>query len=118
MQENATVDECYFAALHPGQAIIDSGATRTIVGEDVWKEWLSFAGALDVKITEATRDFKFGGGEVLRSSYDVTFPVALQGQDFVVTASLVPGKTPFSWPDLRLKSRKCNKTMKRGCCAS
>ena len=63
VEENATIDECYFASLQPGQAIVDSGATRTIVGEDVWKE-LSFAGGLNVKITEATRDFKFGGGEI------------------------------------------------------
>ena len=114
VEENATVDECYFAALLPGQAIIDSGATRTIVGEDVWKEWLSFAGALDVKITEATRDFKFGGGEVLRSSYDVTFPVALQGQDLVVTASVVPGKTPLLLARPTLEEWKVQQDYEKG----
>ena len=43
VEESATVD---FAALQPRRAIVDSGATRTIVGKDVWKEWLSFAGVV------------------------------------------------------------------------
>ena len=114
VEENATVDECYFAVLLPGQAIVDSGATRTIVGEDVWKEWLFFAGALDVKITEAARDFKFGGGEILRSSYDITFPIALPGQDLFVTASVVPGKTPFLLARPTLEEWKVQQDYEKG----
>ena len=95
VEETATVDECYFSSLLPGRAIVDSGATRTIVGEKVWQGWLEHAQDLPVQVTQVSRDFKFGGGETLRSSYDITFPVQVRGQDLSVTASVVPGKTPF-----------------------
>ena len=35
-----TTEECYFQEGAAGQAIVDSGASRTIVGEEVWKKWL------------------------------------------------------------------------------
>ena len=37
-------DECYFVNVSVGKAIVDSGASRTIVGEDVWKKWLNKMG--------------------------------------------------------------------------
>ena len=95
VEETATADECYFSSLMPGRAIVDLGATRTIVGEKVWQGWLEYAQDLPVQITQVSRDFKFGGGEMLRSSYDITFPMQVCGQDLSVTASMVPDKTPF-----------------------
>ena len=61
-----TEEHCLFTALEPGIAIVDSGATRTIAGEEVW-EHLNPA---EVKIVGKKRDFRFGGGEVLRSHYE------------------------------------------------
>ena len=95
VEEIAIVDECYFSSLLPDRMIVDSDATRTIVGEKVWQGWLEHAQDLPVQITQVSRDFKFGGGEMLRSSYNITLPVQVCGQDLSITASVVPGKTPF-----------------------
>ena len=76
---------------------MDSGATRTIVGEEVWRKWINeFPEELSkVKVEKVSRDFRFGGGEILRSHYDVIFPVEIYGVPLEVQASVVPGKTPF-----------------------
>eukprot|EP00435_Cladocopium_sp_Y103_P053716 s692_g17.t1 len=66
-------EECLFAGLGTGKAIVDSGASRTIVGEDVWKTWLDAMPAITAKEVETipmTRDFRFGDGNVVRSSYE------------------------------------------------
>ena len=60
-------DECFFVAMEAGKAIVDSGATRTIVGEDVGKRWLEFYTASKLEANRQGRNFKFGGGEVLIS---------------------------------------------------
>ena len=41
------------------------------------------------------RGIKFGGGETLMSLYDVTFTAIIQNQVLELTASVVPGNTPF-----------------------
>ena len=56
-------EDCFFVAMEAGKAIVDSGATRTIVGEDVWKRWLEFYKGPKVKVNRHCRNFKFGGGE-------------------------------------------------------
>lgn len=38
-ESNYAMDECFFQESAVGQAIVDSGASRTIVGEDVWRKW-------------------------------------------------------------------------------
>ena len=91
-------EEVYFVSLGPGMAIVDSGATRTIVGEEVWKKWLeegNFDDVLKIQTRPQVRDFKFGGGEVLRSSYEVKFMAMVKGQQLPICASVVPGPTPF-----------------------
>ena len=90
-------DECFFNTSAPGEAIVDSGATRTIVGEEVWRKWINeFPEELSkVKVEKVSRDFRFRGGEILRSHYDVIFPVEIYGVPLEVQASVVPGKTPF-----------------------
>ena len=60
-----------------GMAIIDSGATRTIVGEEVWKHWLEETAKrglqLPVQTRPQVRDFKFGDGGTARSHYELKF---------------------------------------------
>ena len=82
-----------------GMAIVDSGASRTIVGEDVWKQWLEHMRERDVKEihynNNEVRDFCFGDGNVVRSNYEVNFPAYVKGQKLNLTAAVVPGGTPF-----------------------
>ena len=95
---DASLEECYFSTLETGQAIVDSGATRTIVGESIWKQWLERFGkpwSDNVKVKKVERSFKFGGGEVLKSSYEVSFIAGVKGQKLPITVSVVPGHTPF-----------------------
>ena len=39
-EEVIHIEECYYMSNEIGTAIVDSGATRTIVGEEIWKSWL------------------------------------------------------------------------------
>ena len=40
-EEDMKIDEqCFFLVTEKGKAIVDSGATRTIVGEENWRKWL------------------------------------------------------------------------------
>ena len=43
------VEPCFFAAAEVGKAIVDSGATRTIVGENNWHQWLEKYGGEGTK---------------------------------------------------------------------
>lgn len=95
---DATMEQCFFAATEVGEAIVDSGATRTIVGENNWHLWLEKYDTSSLKpvvSNKVTRQFRFGGGETLMSNYEVTFTAAVRGQLLEVTASVVPGSTPF-----------------------
>ena len=96
--EECLQEENYFATLTPGHAIVDSGATRTLVGEEVWKEWVEKYNPkiLGPMTTNALRrSFEFGGGETLESSYEINFNALVKGQRLPVTVSIVPGNTPF-----------------------
>ena len=91
-------EECLFSNMVTGMAIVDSGASRTIVGEDVWKQWLEHMRERDVKeihYNKEVRDFRFGDGNVVRSNYEVNFPAYVKGQKLNLTAAVVPGGTPF-----------------------
>ena len=98
-EEELKLDEhCFFAAMEKGKVIVDSGATRTIVGEENWHRWLEHYGSEQTQPVTSraiVRQFKFGGGEVLQSQYEVTFTAVVHGQCLPVTASVVPGATPF-----------------------
>ena len=76
-EEVVNIEECLYASGDVGKAIIDSGATRTIVGEDNWKVWLEEASkkGIDLEVTtkQVTRDFRFGDGGTARSHYEVDF---------------------------------------------
>ena len=93
-----TMEDCLFSSLETGMAIVDPGASRTIVGEDVWKKWMEnmrARGAKMIQHNNATRDFRFGDGNVVRSNYEVNFPAYVKGQKLNLTAAFVPGSAPF-----------------------
>ena len=91
--------EIHFVHLSsPGLAIMNSGATRTIVGEISWKQWLEHYGSDSTKpvvVIPMVRSFKFGGGETLTSQYDVIFPAIIQNQVLELTTSILPGNILF-----------------------
>ena len=96
--ETVPEEQCFFTVSACGKAIVDSGATRTIVGENVWHRWLEVYGNDQTKpvvTLPKVRNFKFGGGETLQSSYEVEFTAVVHGQVLPLTASVVPGDTPF-----------------------
>lgn len=69
---DTTMEQCFFAATEVGKAIVDSGATRTIVGENNWHLWLEKYDANKLKpvvSNNVQRQFKFGGAETLMSTY-------------------------------------------------
>ena len=76
--EECVQEDIFFATLAPGHAIVDSGATRTLVGEGVWKEWVEHY-----------------DGEMLESNYEVSFNALVKGQKLPITVSVVPGHAPF-----------------------
>lgn len=92
-------DECYYMVNDVGMAIIDSRATRTIVGEEIWKHWLEDAAKrglqLQVQTRPQVRDFKFGDGGTARSHYEVEFVAGIRGERVPVVASVIAGRTPF-----------------------
>ena len=93
-----TREQCFFTVAEVGEAIVDSGATRTIVGKNNWHQWLEKYGPPGTKpITsrQVQRHFKFGGGETLTSHYEVDFTAVVYDQRLRITASVVPGATPF-----------------------
>ena len=93
-------EEVYFNEVAPGHAIVDSGATRTVVGDRVWEQWLQLLGRAgrqnEVEVRKQVRDFRFGDGSTLRSSLEVTFPVVVSGLAKRVTASIIPGCYPYA----------------------
>eukprot|EP00913_Durusdinium_trenchii_P017657 g16596.t1 len=95
---DSSMEQCFFASTEVGKAIVDSGATRTIVGENNWHLWLEKYDSINLKpveVNQVTRQFKFGGGETLVSTYEVKFTAWVHGQALDITASVVPGSTPF-----------------------
>ncbi len=98
-EANYTAEECYFQESAVGQAIVDSGASRTIVGEEVWKKWLEEMSQqghdLRAETRSTVRDFRFGDGGVARSHYEVEFNAGIKKQPYRMTASVIAGNTPF-----------------------
>ena len=82
-----------------GDGIADCGATRPVIGEEVWHQWVEIlrASGLDqmVEYNKVDRTFKYGNGQVLPSSYEVRVPVKVFGQDRFITISVVPGNAPL-----------------------
>ena len=61
--------------------------------EAIWRNWLSSIG--HVVKTEVTRDFRLEEKYFDQVTSYITFRAQVQGQALQVTASVVPGQTPF-----------------------
>ena len=103
-EEVVNIEECLYASSEIGKAVIDSGVTRTIVGEDNWKVCLEEANSKDMDLEVTTN-----GGKA-RSHYEVEFMAGIRGQKVRVQAAMIAGRTPFllSRPTLESLEMKQN----------
>ena len=99
------IEECHVVADEEGpeQAIIDTGASRTIIGED---RVAGLMGSFSQKVregvlrTKSKVTFKFGNSGTLQSSHALLFPRAKAGW---IRVEVVPGRTPFLISNALLK---------------
>ena len=91
------VENVFFNEVQTGYAIMDSGATKNVIGEEVWKRWLLLLKrqGKETSAKKATRDFRFGDGSVVRSTVEVAFETKIFGHDVIIAASVIPGNTPL-----------------------
>ena len=61
-----TADACFFSNLETSEAIVDSGASRTIVGEEIWKEWMENMRASDAKLIKNDNVMAMRSGPAMR----------------------------------------------------
>ena len=105
-------EDCYFVNVSIGKAIVDSGASRTIVGEDVWRKWLD---KMDKETSGNLKVHQFGGGNVVRSSYEVSFKAHVKVKNFQSPCRSSPVE-PLSWlPVQHWRLGRSSKTMKMAC---
>jgi hypothetical protein len=61
-----TADAGFFSNLETSEAIVDSGASRTIVGEEIWKEWMENMRASDAKLIKSDKVMAMRSGPAMR----------------------------------------------------
>ena len=86
-----------FSEVHPGFAIMDSGATKSVIGDKTWQKWLALLAnhGRQAEARKFVRDFRFGDGATIRSNVEVTFEANVAGRERRITASVIPGQTPL-----------------------
>ena len=91
------MEDVFFNEAQTGYAIMDSGATKNVIGEEVWKRWLLLLKrqGQETSAKKVTRDFRFGDGSVVRSTVEVAFETKIFGHDVTIAASVIPGNTPL-----------------------
>ena len=87
----------YFVSLGPGMAMLTLEPPAPSLEKKSGRNGLRNATSMMSSRSklDLVRDFKFGGGEVLRSSYEVNFMAMVKSQQLPICASVVPGPTPF-----------------------
>jgi hypothetical protein len=108
----AHVEEAHY--VEPGTCIADSGCTSTVMGEEIWKEWIPFLKKKNL-ITQlfyetGGRQFKFGNGNAFKSTRRVRLPVKFYGEDKDLEISLVPEALHCCWQRRRCQNGELYKT--------
>ena len=84
-----------------GCALLDCGCTSNVCGELWLKSYLaSLSEEEKGKVVEEEskgKRFRFGGGEVLASLKQVTFPAVLAGKGVMIKSHVVRSKIPLLW---------------------
>ena len=96
-------------------AVLDSACTKTVTGH-VWKDtYLASLNAEEkkqVRFLPGGTNFKFGGGNTIKSRERMEFPCVIAGQKTVITADVVDSDIPLllSKPDMKRLGFKLNMT--------
>ena len=96
-------DVCNIAAANdrPCHAILDTGASRCVIGEKVWNqlhEQLPESLQKKVRKTPSKVKFRFGNNQTLQSEYQVQVPLQSSPQHkrkLWLSIEVLPGHTPF-----------------------
>ena len=89
---NALLKESY------GYALLDSGCSKTVAGEDWINDYISKLSDKDsekVKLEPSTESFTFGDGKTQKSLRKITFPCWVGGGTADITADIVKCKIPL-----------------------
>ena len=81
-----------------GMAVLDSGCTKTVVGQVWLEEYLKTLTDTDskrVKFGRSDECFRFGDGEKVQAVKQATFPVQIGGVDALVNAHVVENNIPL-----------------------
>ena len=84
-----------------GCALLDCGCTSNVCGELWLKSYLASLSVEEkekvVVVESMGKRFRFGGGEVLASLKQVTFPAVLAGKAVMIKSHVVKSKIPLLW---------------------
>ena len=96
------VEAFHVSALErPSHAILDTGASRCIIGENVWKRLVSHLSQNvqdQIKTKPSSVKFRFGNNQFLTSHFRVQIPLKCHFQEpkrLWLSLEVVPGSTPF-----------------------
>lgn len=85
------------------EAIIDTGASRTVIGSDRLRDLIQSCGDVSIKSAPSSVVFRFGNSGVLKSTQAVFFQRKTGGW---IRVEVVPGRTPFLLSNSALSSLK------------
>ena len=95
------VATCFVSSTdRPSLAILDTGASRCVIGENVWKQVLASLPEIlqnQIRIHDSQVKFRFGNNQSLTSSLRVQVPLMNQSgkKRLWLSIEVVPGNTPF-----------------------
>ena len=95
------VATCFVSSTdRPSLAILDTGASPCVIGENVWKQVLASLPEIlqsQIRIHDSQVKFRFGNNQSLTSSFRVQVPLMNQSgkKRLWLSIEVVPGNTPF-----------------------
>ena len=91
----------------PGYGIVDSGCSKTLVGQETLNNFMRLFHRLDLPVPTSKREsnlFKFGNGSEEMSERVVTMPVGLFGRRGTIEAAVIKGEAPLLLSRATMKS--------------
>ena len=116
--QNASSDKVHGAAMvteevllvsSPGFGIIDSGCSRTLIGQDTLNQFMRLYHERQIEIPEEKRQtnlFRFGNGQEELSERVVSMPVVIHGKQGRIEAAIIKGNAPLLLSRNTLRSLK------------
>ena len=98
-----------FLVSSPGYGILDSGCSRTLIGQETLNQFMRLYQARGLLVPAAKHQrnlFKFGNGHEELSERVVSMPVCIHGKMGRVEAAIIKGSAPLLLSRNALKSLK------------